>query len=69
VADSVPSEYHLGDKPLYLKAVKNSLPTYSRDGISPKAGQESVLDMLRKLDPELGEREDRPCGDRSRSAS
>jgi len=53
VADSVPSEYHLGDKPLYLKAVKNSLPTYSRDGISPRAGQESVLDMLRKLDPEL----------------
>ena len=53
VADLVPAEYHLGDKQLYLKAVKNSLETYSRNGIIPQAGQESVLDMLRKLDPEL----------------
>lgn len=53
VADTVPAEYHLGDKPLYLKAVKSSLETYSRTGIVPMTGQESVLDMLRKLDPEL----------------
>ena len=53
VADLVPPEYHLGDKPLYLKAVKNSLEGYSRTGIIPPAGQASVLDMLRKLDPEL----------------
>ena len=53
VADTVPSEYHFGDKPLYLRAVKNSLESYSRTGIIPQAGMESVLDMLRKLDPEL----------------
>ncbi|NNM71766.1 ABC transporter substrate-binding protein [Enterovirga aerilata] len=53
VADTVPGEYHLGDKTLYLRAVKNSLESYSRTGIIPKEGQESVLDMLRKLDPEL----------------
>jgi NitT/TauT family transport system substrate-binding protein len=53
VADTVPGEYHFGDKPLYLRAVKNSLESYSRTGIIPQAGQESVLDMLRKLDPEL----------------
>ena len=53
VADTVPPEYHLGDKPLYLRAVKNSLESYSRTGIVPKDGQESVLDTLRKLDPEL----------------
>lgn len=53
VADLVPPEYHLGDKPLYLKAVKNSLESYSRTGLIPQEGMESVLDMLRKLDPEL----------------
>ncbi len=53
VADLVPTEYHLGDKPLYLKAVKNSLESYSRTGIIPAAGQESTLEMLRLLDPEL----------------
>ncbi len=53
VADTVPPEYHLGDKPLYLRAVKNSLESYSRTGIVPVSGQESVLDMLRKLDPEF----------------
>ncbi len=53
VADTVPPEYHLGDKPLYLRAVKNSLESYSRTGIVPANGQESVLDMLRKLDPDF----------------
>lgn len=53
VAEIVPPEYHLGDKALYLRAVKNSLESYSRTGVIPQGGQESVLDMLRKLDPEL----------------
>ena len=53
VADLVPPEYHLGDKALYLRAVKNSLESYSRAGVVPAGGQASVLDMLRKLDPEL----------------
>jgi NitT/TauT family transport system substrate-binding protein len=53
VADTVPPEYHLGDKGLYLKAVKNSLESYSRTGIIPQAGQQSVLDMLQLLDPEM----------------
>ena len=53
VADTVPAEYHLGDRPLYLRAVKNSLESYSRTGIVPPEGQASVLDMLRKIDPEF----------------
>lgn len=53
VADLVPPEYHLGDKPLYLKAVKSSLESYSRNGVIPQAGMDNTLDMLRKLDPEL----------------
>lgn len=53
VADTVPPEYHLGDKPLYLTAVKNSLESYSRTGLIPPEGMASVLDMLKTLDPEL----------------
>ncbi|HEX2553413.1 MAG TPA: ABC transporter substrate-binding protein [Microvirga sp.] len=53
VADLVPAEYHLGDKPLYIKAVQNSLESYSRTGIVPPEGMASVMDMLKQLDPEL----------------
>ncbi len=53
VADAVPPEYHLGDKDLYLKAVKASLESYSRTGIVPPDGQQSVYAMLKTLDPEL----------------
>ena len=55
IAATVPEEYYLGDKPLYLKAVQNSLESYSRDGIIQMTGMQSVLDMLRQLDPELKE--------------
>ncbi|MXQ10723.1 ABC transporter substrate-binding protein [Microvirga makkahensis] len=53
VAETVPPEYHLGDRPLYLKAVQNSLESYSRDGIIPPDGMKSVMDMLQQLDPEM----------------
>ena len=53
VAASVPVEYHLGDRDLYLKAVKGSLESYSRTGLVPLSGQESVYSMLKALDPEL----------------
>jgi NitT/TauT family transport system substrate-binding protein len=53
VADLVPPEYHLNDKPLYLKAVANSLESYSRDGIIAQSGMQSVMDMLKQLDPEM----------------
>jgi len=53
VAETVPPEYHLGDRPLYIKAVQNSLESYSRTGIVPPEGMASVMDMLKTLDPEL----------------
>jgi NitT/TauT family transport system substrate-binding protein len=53
VAETVPPDYHLSDKELYLKAVKNSLESYSRDGIVPQQGMTSVYDMLKTLDPEF----------------
>ena len=53
IAATVPPEYHLGDKALYLKAVANSKEAYSRDGVVSEQGMASVLDMLKTLDPEL----------------
>lgn len=53
IAASVPEEYYLGDKPLYLRAVQNSLESYSRSGIIPADGMKSVHDMVKALDPEM----------------
>jgi len=53
VARVVPEEYYLGDRALYLAAVKASAPMYSRTGVIPKAGMDNALDMLLRFDPEL----------------
>lgn len=46
VANTVPAEYHLNDKALYLEAVKNSLPTYSRTGVVTASGQKAAMELL-----------------------
>lgn len=53
VAALVPEEYLLGDRPLYLQAVKNSQESYSRTGISTPDAMKSMYDSLKLLDPEL----------------
>ncbi|YBV94192.1 ABC transporter substrate-binding protein (plasmid) [Phyllobacteriaceae bacterium JZ32] len=53
IADTVPAEYLLGDRSLYLQAVKNSMPTYSLDGVLTMEGMQSVLDTLKTLDPQF----------------
>ena len=53
VAATVPQAYYLGDRDLYLRAAKASLPTYSRTGIIPPAGMKSAYAMLKQFDPEL----------------
>lgn len=53
VAAVVPEEYLLGDRTLYLNAVKNSLPIYSRTGLIPEAGMKNALNMLVEFDSEL----------------
>lgn len=55
IADTVPAEYQLGDKGLYLKAVANSLPTYSLNGVLTMEGMQSVLNTLKVLDPEFAQ--------------
>ncbi|MEW6640872.1 MAG: ABC transporter substrate-binding protein [Pseudomonadota bacterium] len=53
VAKTVPEEYYLGDKALYLASVKASAPMYSKTGVIPPEGMTNALDMLLRFDPEL----------------
>jgi sulfonate transport system substrate-binding protein len=53
VAKAVPEEYHLGDRALYLAAVKASAPMYSKTGIIPEQGMKNAYEMLAQFDPEL----------------
>jgi NitT/TauT family transport system substrate-binding protein len=53
VAKSVPEEYYLGDRPLYVAAVKASAAMYSRDGLISEKGMKNGYDMLAQFDKEL----------------
>ena len=53
IAATVPEEYLLGDKPLYLLAAGKSKPAYSLTGIIDPAVMKSTYDMLTKFDDEM----------------
>jgi NitT/TauT family transport system substrate-binding protein len=53
IAATVPEEYLLGDKSLYLLAATKSKPSYSLTGVLDPAGMKSTNDMLTKFDEEL----------------
>jgi len=53
IAATVPEDYYLGDRALYLAAVKANKPVYSVTGLIPVAGMQSAADMLMAFDPEL----------------
>lgn len=46
VAATVPEEYFLGNKELYLAAVKSSLPTYSVNGMVTPEGEKAALGLM-----------------------
>lgn len=51
VARTVPQEYLLGDRALYLEAFQKNSESYSRDGLFPAAGAEALLKVLRGFEP------------------
>jgi NitT/TauT family transport system substrate-binding protein len=53
IAATVPPEYLLGDKELYVLAAKNSKASYSLTGVIDPSGMKSTSEMLTKFDPEL----------------
>jgi len=53
IAAIVPQDYALGDKPLYIQAIKNSLPMYSPDGRFSNEGAETAYRVLKAFDPDV----------------
>ncbi len=53
VAATVPEEYWLGDKALYIKAFNASRESYSTDGNIDEASMKSALNLLTTTDPKL----------------
>ncbi len=53
IVDSLPAEYFLGDRAIYVKALKSNLLVYSRTGIITREGMNSALKMMATFDPDL----------------
>jgi NitT/TauT family transport system substrate-binding protein len=53
IAATVPEEYLVGDKELYLAALKANKAVYSLTGIIPPEGMKSAADMLLAFDEEI----------------
>jgi NitT/TauT family transport system substrate-binding protein len=53
IADSVPQEYWLGDKALYLAASRSDLQVYSRDGVVSAGSRGRSLSLLQQLDKDI----------------
>ncbi len=53
IARIMPAEYALGDLPLYIQSIRNSLSTYSHDGHFTREGAETALKVLAQFEPEV----------------
>jgi NitT/TauT family transport system substrate-binding protein len=53
IVDTVPDEYFLGDRAIYVKALKANLLIYSKTGIITPQGMNSTLKMMATFDPDL----------------
>lgn len=53
IADNVPPEHHLGNKALYIAAVKASLEAYSRDGIVSAESTKRSMEFLQQFDADM----------------
>jgi NitT/TauT family transport system substrate-binding protein len=53
IADNVPQEYWLGDKALYIAAVKSNYEIYSRDGIVSEGSQKRSIAFLQQFDKQM----------------
>jgi NitT/TauT family transport system substrate-binding protein len=58
IAKTVPEEFYLGDKALYLQGARASFDMYSRTGMIPPEGMKSALAMLKEFDAELKDAND-----------
>jgi len=53
IASKMPSEYNGGDPDLYVKAIGDSMHSFTTDGVMPAGGPETVLDVLGSFNPDV----------------
>jgi len=53
IVNTVPRDYYLGDRDIYVKALRANLLVYSKTGVITRQGMDSALNMLVAFDPEL----------------
>ena len=53
IVNTVPTDYFLGDRAIYVKALKANLLVYSRTGIITRQGMNNALKMMATFDPDL----------------
>jgi NitT/TauT family transport system substrate-binding protein len=53
IVATVPTEYFLGDRDIYVKALRANLLVYSKNGVITRQGMRSALAMLSAFDPAL----------------
>jgi NitT/TauT family transport system substrate-binding protein len=53
IVNTLPADYFLGDREIYVKALKANLLVYSRTGIITRQGMSNALKMMATFDPDF----------------
>lgn len=53
IADKMPADYSQGNKILYAAAIESTLPMFTKDGVMPKEGPETVEKVLKAFNPNI----------------
>ncbi|MEU0244112.1 ABC transporter substrate-binding protein [Streptomyces sp. NPDC006235] len=53
IAAKMPADYSQGDKALYAQAIKSTLPMFTKDGVMPADGPETVEKVLKAFNPNI----------------
>ncbi|WKE69256.1 ABC transporter substrate-binding protein [Streptomyces sp. WP-1] len=53
IAAKMPADYSQGDKALYTRSIKSTLPMFTDDGVMPENGPETVEKVLKAFNPNI----------------
>ncbi|MFE9097098.1 ABC transporter substrate-binding protein [Streptomyces sp. NPDC007264] len=53
IAAKMPADYSQGNKTLYASAIKSTLPMFTKDGVMPEDGPETVEKVLKAFNPNI----------------
>jgi NitT/TauT family transport system substrate-binding protein len=53
IAAKMPADYSQGSKTLYAEAIKSTLPMFTKDGVMPQDGPETVEKVLKAFNPNI----------------